>query len=201
MRRSLLIEVGAGLRILGSCYSPDTRRLREFAARNRVPHRFIDLEQDPAAEESLRQVGVRPEETPIVIRRRDCVLRKPSNVDLARLIGLPAPERRDRLCDLLIVGAGPAGLAAAVYGASESLETVVLDRTISVSRRVCRGANLPIARCCRRRSSGPTCASQGKLRPGPPGWVPVGHAERRDDDDGPCRRHRHGGAVSAPRRT
>jgi thioredoxin reductase (NADPH) len=127
LRRSLLIEVGAGFRILGSCYSPDTRRLREFAARNRLPHRFIDLEQDPGAEELVRQLGVRPDETPIVIWRGNCVLRNPSNVELARVIGLPAPALRDRVYDLVIVGAGPAGLAAAVYGASEGLETVVLD--------------------------------------------------------------------------
>ena len=126
-RRSILIEVGAGFRILGSCYSPDTRRLREFAARNRLPHRFVDLDQDDAAEALLRQLGVRPEETPVVIWRKDCVLRNPSNVELARLIGLPAPTPSGDLYDLLIVGAGPAGLAAAVYGASEGLTTIVLD--------------------------------------------------------------------------
>ena len=92
LRRSILIEVGAGFRILGSCYSPDTRRLREFAARNRLPHRFVDLDQDAEAEALLRQLGVRPEETPVVIWRKDCVLRNPSNAELARVIGLPAPE-------------------------------------------------------------------------------------------------------------
>ena len=127
LRRSILIEVGAGFRILGSCYSPDTRRLREFAARNRLPHRFVDLDQDDEAEALLRQLGVRPEETPVVIWRKDCVLRNPSNAELARVIGLPAPEPSGDVYDLLIVGAGPAGLAAAVYGASEGLATIVLD--------------------------------------------------------------------------
>jgi thioredoxin reductase (NADPH) len=126
-RRSILIEVGVGFRVLGSCYSPDTRRLREFAARNRLPHRFIDLDEDTAAESLLRHLGVAPDETPVVIWRGDCVLRNPTNAELARLIGLPAPAPTERVYDLLIVGAGPGGLAAAVYGASEGLDTVLLD--------------------------------------------------------------------------
>jgi thioredoxin reductase (NADPH) len=129
LRRSILIEVGAGFRILGSCYSPDTRRLREFAARNRLPHRFIDLDQDTSAEELLRLLGIRPEETPVVICRRDRVMRNPSSAELADAIGLPTPKPSDDVYDLLIVGAGPSGLAAAVYGASEGLRTIVLDST------------------------------------------------------------------------
>jgi len=129
LRRSILIEAGVGLRIVGSCYSPDTRRLREFVARNRLPHRFIDLDQDAAAEELLRQLGIRPEETPVVVCRTDCVLRNPSSAELARVIGLPTPKSSEDVYDLLIVGAGPAGLAAAVYGASEGLHTIVLEST------------------------------------------------------------------------
>lgn len=129
LRRSILIEVGVGFRILGSCYSPDTRRLREFATRNRLPHRFIDLDQDASAEELLCHLGIKPEETPVVICRTDCVLRNPSSAELAKVVGLPAPKPSDDVYDLLIVGAGPAGLAAAVYGASEGLRTIVLDRT------------------------------------------------------------------------
>jgi thioredoxin reductase (NADPH) len=129
LRRSILIEVGVGFRILGSCYSPDTRRLREFAARNRLPHRFIDLDRDATAEALLRHLGIGPEETPVVICRRDCVLRNPSSAELAKVIGLPTPKPSDEVYDLLIVGAGPAGLAAAVYGASEGLHTIVLDGT------------------------------------------------------------------------
>ena len=59
VRRSILIELGVGFRIIGSRFSPDTRRLREFAARNRLPHRWIDLENDPEAEALLRQLGRR----------------------------------------------------------------------------------------------------------------------------------------------
>jgi thioredoxin reductase (NADPH) len=127
IRRWALIGMGAGYKILGSRHSPDTRRLREFAARSRLPHRWIDLEEDPSSEDLLRQLGVEPHETPVVICPGGEVLRNPSNADLARAAGLVAPPSPGELCDLVVVGAGPAGLAAAVYGASEGLDTVVLD--------------------------------------------------------------------------
>jgi thioredoxin reductase (NADPH) len=127
IRRSILIGLGAGIRIIGSRYSPDTRRLREFAARNRVPYRWIDLENDREAEALLRHLGVRPEQTPVVICPGGQVLRNPNNTQLARAVGLPAPQVAEATCDLAIVGAGPAGLGAAVYGASEGLVTVTLD--------------------------------------------------------------------------
>jgi thioredoxin reductase (NADPH) len=127
IRRELLIGIGAGFRIVGSRYSPDTRRLREFATRNRLPHRWIDLEQDAAAEALTRELGIGPEETPVVIWAGREVLRNPSNVELARRIGLPAPRPLSGVRDLVVVGAGPAGLATAVYAASEGLTTVTLD--------------------------------------------------------------------------
>ena len=127
LRRSVLIGLGAGFRIIGSRYAPDTRRIREFAARNRLPHHWIDLEKDTEAEALLRELGVSPEETPVVIWRGREVLRNPSNVELAKLFGLPLPRTKDEVCDLIVVGAGPAGLAAAVYGASEGLDTLALD--------------------------------------------------------------------------
>src|SRR5437879_2204046 len=129
IRRSLLIELGAGLRIVGSRFSPDTRRLRDFAARNRLPHQWIDLEDDRQAEALLRELGIPPVDTPVVILHRDRVLRNPAHAELARLIGLPAPEpgAGEDVHDLVVVGAGPGGLAAAVYGASEGQDTVVFD--------------------------------------------------------------------------
>ncbi|MGV9255054.1 FAD-dependent oxidoreductase [Streptomyces sp. NPDC003697] len=126
-RRALLVGEGAGFRIVGSRYSPDTRRLREFAVRNRLPHRWIDLETDEEAEELLRRFGVSPEETPLVIWRDTTLLRNPSNAELARLIGLPSLPAGDSHRDVLIVGSGPAGLAAAVYAASEGLSTTVVE--------------------------------------------------------------------------
>lgn len=127
LRREMLIGMGAGFRIVGSRYSPDTRRLREFAARNRLPHRWIDLEEDEAAEAMLSGLGIAPEETPVVIWREKEVLRNPSNAELAQKIGLRTPGVAEDVYDLLVVGAGPAGLAAAVYGSSEGLATVALD--------------------------------------------------------------------------
>jgi thioredoxin reductase (NADPH) len=126
-RRTMLMGLGAGLRIIGSRFSPDTRRLRELAIRNRLPHRWIDLEEDPQAEEMLRALGVSEDETPVVIWRGHEVLRNPSNAELAGLLGLRRPGPPGAFCDLVVVGAGPAGLAAAVYGASEGLATVALD--------------------------------------------------------------------------
>ncbi|MET9556770.1 FAD-dependent oxidoreductase [Streptomyces sp. NPDC006645] len=128
-RRSLLIGLGAGFRILGSAYSPDTLRLREFAARNRLPHRWTDLEKDQEAEEVLHRFGIRPDETPVVIWNGRKVLRHPSPADLASLIGLPHSRLTDLTCDLLVIGTGPAGLATAVYGASDGLLTVAVDAT------------------------------------------------------------------------
>jgi thioredoxin reductase (NADPH) len=129
IRRSILIGLGVGLRIVGSRYSPDARRLRDFAARNRLPSRWLDLEKDPGAEALLSQLGVTPADTPIVILHGRQLLRNPSNAELAAALGLPAPSGPRTTCDLLVVGAGPAGLSAAVYGASEGMDTVILDGT------------------------------------------------------------------------
>jgi thioredoxin reductase (NADPH) len=126
LRRERLIGLGAGLQIVGSHYSPEARRLREFTARNRLPHRWIDLEEDPEAETLLRHLGVAPEDTPVVIWAGQ-VLRNPSTVELARAVGLKLPRAPATTVDLVVVGAGPAGIAASVYGASEGLATVVLD--------------------------------------------------------------------------
>ncbi|WP_157121729.1 FAD-dependent oxidoreductase [Nocardia miyunensis] len=127
LRRCRLLDIVSGFRIIGSCYSPDTRRLREFAVRNRLPHTWIDLERDRRAEQLLRDLGVAPEDTPVVIWRGERVLRNPTNAELGHLIGLPVPTTAREVCDLVVVGAGPAGLAASVYGASDGLDTSVLE--------------------------------------------------------------------------
>jgi thioredoxin reductase (NADPH) len=126
-RRALLIGLGAGPRVIGSRFSRDTQRLRVFLARNRFPHAFLDLEEDSGAEMFLRHFDLQPSETPIVIHGHE-LLRNPSIDELARALGLRRPSKSEAVCDLIVVGAGPAGLAAAVYGASEGLETVVIDK-------------------------------------------------------------------------
>lgn len=126
VRRWLALGEGVGFRIVGSRYSREARQLREFAARNRLPHRFVDLEGDPSAEQLLRQLNLAPEETPIVLYRGR-LLRKPTTAELAEAFGLREVSPSERVQDMIVVGAGPAGLAAAVYGASEGLDTLVLE--------------------------------------------------------------------------
>jgi thioredoxin reductase (NADPH) len=127
IRHAELRGAGAGIRIAGSRFDPESRRLREFAARNRIPYRWIDLEEDPHADDLLRELGLRPEDTPVVICGWDRILRSPSVAELARAVGLPAPVQPRVTGDVVVVGAGPAGLAAAVYAASEGLRTVAMD--------------------------------------------------------------------------
>jgi len=125
-RRALLISDRLGPKIIGSSYSADSRRLLEFTARNRIPHSWVDVERDTAAESVLREFAVAPAQTPVVIWGQH-VLKNPSNTELARVLGFaPAPGPAE-VVDLLVVGAGPAGLAASMYGASEGLSTLTLE--------------------------------------------------------------------------
>jgi thioredoxin reductase (NADPH) len=128
-RRELLRESGsfAGVRVIGSRYSRDTFRIRDFLSRNLVLFSSLDLESEPEVDRLLQRFGVRESETPVVIWREQ-VLRNPSNYELAEALGIRRPPRQ-AVYDLAVVGCGPAGLAAAVYGASEALSTVVLERT------------------------------------------------------------------------
>jgi thioredoxin reductase (NADPH) len=127
VRRALMIGMGSGLQVVGSCFSPDTKRLLEFAARNRLPHRLVDLEQDEQSEVLLRQFDIAVEDTPVVIAPGAELLRNPSNRALAALMGLHTSAPPGNVCDLVVVGAGPAGLAAAVYGASDGLTVAAVD--------------------------------------------------------------------------
>ena len=125
-RRARLINIGAGVHLIGSRFSPDSRRLRDFLGRNRVPYQWTDLEEDDEVDALLQAIGVEPGETPVLIGTGD-VLRNPSNGEMATALGLGAAGTPPALCDLVIVGGGPAGLAAAVYGASEGLDTQAID--------------------------------------------------------------------------
>jgi thioredoxin reductase (NADPH) len=127
-RRSYLMRTGVGLRIIGSRHSRDATRLREFATRNRLPHVWIELEEDPdKAQALLERFGAKPSETPVAIWQGKDVLKNPTNPELARTMGLKVDLPRERTYDLVVVGAGPAGFGAAVYGASEGLSTLALE--------------------------------------------------------------------------
>ena len=125
-RRSIMIDLGAGVKVVGSRYSRDTRRLREFLARNRMPYQWMDLEDDEEADKLLHALGIEAGETPVVVGGAG-VLRNPSNGELAAMLGLGSRGEPPAMCDLVIVGGGPAGLAAALYGASEGLDTQAID--------------------------------------------------------------------------
>jgi len=128
MRRTILISQGfEGVRILGSRFSPDAHRLRDFATRNAIPFHFIDLDSDEQADAMLRELGVSAAETPIVMGRHGEFHRNPSIGQFAACAGLTYSLDSDHIYDLVVVGAGPAGLAASVYGASEGLDVLTLD--------------------------------------------------------------------------
>ncbi len=126
-RRSYMVRTGLGLRIIGSRHSADAARLRELAARNRVPHVWIELDEDPEAEALLGRLGAKPSETPVTVWQGEDVLKNPTNLEFARATGLEVAAPLQRTYDLVVVGAGPAGLGASVYGASEGLSTLALE--------------------------------------------------------------------------
>jgi thioredoxin reductase (NADPH) len=128
LRRELIRADGfEGVKIIGSRFSPDAHRLRDFAQRNAIPYRFMDVETDPEAEVLLRELGVRPADTPIVVGQRGASHRNPSNEQFAGCAGLTIQLEPGHVYDLVVVGAGPAGLAASVYAASEGLDVLTLD--------------------------------------------------------------------------
>jgi thioredoxin reductase (NADPH) len=116
-----------GVRVIGHRFSKDSHDIRDFLARNRVPARWLDVERDGEARELLAVAGVDAERLPVALLEDGSVLERPTTLELAERLGIfsePVGEHYD----LVIVGGGPAGLAAAVYGASEGLRTVMVER-------------------------------------------------------------------------
>ncbi len=125
-RARLMKDAAAAIRLVGSRFSPDSLRLREYLARNRIPHEFMDADRDARVERLLRDVAVAPADLPVVIAP-GVVLRHPTPGELASYLGLTLDSIEQRGFDLVVIGGGPAGLAAGVYGASEGLDTLVLE--------------------------------------------------------------------------
>jgi thioredoxin reductase (NADPH) len=128
LRRVYLISHSVGDAVLiGSSHSGDTLRLREFLTRNGHPHTYIDVERDPDIQTVLDHFEIRVADIPVLICRGELVLRNPSNSEAAACFGLNAGINEGKVYDLIVVGAGPSGLAAAVYGASEGLNVLVVE--------------------------------------------------------------------------
>ncbi|MDX6541440.1 MAG: thioredoxin reductase [Gaiellales bacterium] len=120
------LEAG-GLRIIGHRFSKDSHDLRDFVARNGIPARWMDVEREGEARELLQVIGVDEGRLPVALLEDGAVLERPTVLELAERLGVKLQPTQSHY-DLVIVGGGPAGLAAAVYGASEGLRTVLVER-------------------------------------------------------------------------
>ncbi len=128
LRRVELVAAGMGDAVLiGSTHSAGTLRIKEFLMRNGYPYAYIDLERDPDVQNLVDVFHIAVSEIPVVVCRGQLVLRNPSNQQVADSLGFNEAVNQTQLRDLIIVGAGPSGLAAAVYGASEGLDVLVLE--------------------------------------------------------------------------
>ncbi len=128
LRRAELFAQGLGdVTVVGSSHSADTLRIKEFLARNAHPCAYIDLDRDADVQSLLDHFHVSASDIPVVICRGETVLRNPTNHEVADCLGFNQAVDQSEVRDLVIVGAGPAGLAAAVYGASEGLNVLLLE--------------------------------------------------------------------------
>lgn len=128
LRHSLLMRLGTGPKVIGSRYSSATRHILDLLARNRITVTFIDVESNATAEGLLRGFGLTVADTPVVLVAGQPILKHPTLSGVAEVFGIsPSRSPQEDVCDLVVVGAGPGGLAAAVYGGSEGLSTTVVE--------------------------------------------------------------------------
>ncbi len=128
LRRVGLIASQAGdVILLGSSYSAGTLRLQQFLTRNAFPYVNLDVNTDPSVQTLLERFHIKADEVPVVLCRGEVVLKNPSNEEVAACLGMNQQIDDDRIRDVIVVGAGPSGLAAAVYAASEGLDVLVLE--------------------------------------------------------------------------
>jgi thioredoxin reductase (NADPH) len=125
-RADLRRQAASATRVIGSRYSAESLRIREFLSRCQLPYEWVDPDNDPQVDEILQHFGVSPSDLPVVITS-GTVLRRATPGILSEYLGLTIGQLPERTFDLLVVGGGPAGLAAAVYGASEGLQTLAFD--------------------------------------------------------------------------
>jgi thioredoxin reductase (NADPH) len=128
LRRVELIAAGVGdIILIGSTHSASTLRIKEFLMRNGHPYSYIDLERDPDVQNLLDNFKISASEIPVLICRGQLALRNPSNQQIADCLGFNESVDQTHVRDLVVIGAGPSGLAAAVYGASEGLDVLMLE--------------------------------------------------------------------------
>jgi len=128
LRRARLVAAGIGdVVLIGSVHSQETLRIQEFLTRNSHPYQYIDLDRDTGVQELLDRFRVAVTDIPVIICRSEVVLRNPSNRDISDCLGFNDPIDQAQMHDTVIVGAGPSGLAAAVYAASEGLDVLMLE--------------------------------------------------------------------------
>src|SRR6478735_826565 len=128
LRRAELLAAGVGdVVFIGSIHSPGTHRIKEFLMRNGHPYSYIDLERDPDVQNLLDSFHIDTKEIPVLICQGKFVLKNPSNQQIADCLGFNESIDHTHIRDLVIIGAGPSGLTAAVYGASEGLDVLVIE--------------------------------------------------------------------------
>jgi thioredoxin reductase (NADPH) len=123
----LIAQALGDLVLIGSSFSADSLRLKEFLARNGQPYTYFEVERDSNVQAMLEHFGISPQDVPVLVCHNRPALRNPSNEEVANCLGFNTEIEEGRIYDLIVVGAGPCGLAAAVYAASEGLDVLVLE--------------------------------------------------------------------------